>query len=210
MRHVGGTCGRCSSGRIRTAQERRISNRGQGQVRLGSENHPPHGREPQPVEELPGVSRRSERPGWHLTSGQRALRRYPRRRQTCDHWLTPESPVPDGLDGNTPSGTAQRRSGGPPRPPRAPARAAPGGPPRTRRPRLPHHRRGRPRTRLQLAPELLRRARRAAARAGARRDGARRDRRAAALAYASGSSVSGSWRENPRKGVQVRRACADT
>ena len=25
-----------------------------------------------------------------------------------------------------------------------------------------------------------------------------------------GSSVSGSWRENPRKGVQVRRACADT
>ena len=24
------------------------------------------------------------------------------------------------------------------------------------------------------------------------------------------SSVSGSWRENPRKGVQVRRACADT
>ena len=23
-------------------------------------------------------------------------------------------------------------------------------------------------------------------------------------------SVSGSWRENPRKGVQVRRACADT
>ena len=26
----------------------------------------------------------------------------------------------------------------------------------------------------------------------------------------SWSSVSGSWRENPRKGVQVRRACADT
>ena len=25
-----------------------------------------------------------------------------------------------------------------------------------------------------------------------------------------GSSVSGSWRENPRNGVQVRRACADT
>ena len=25
-----------------------------------------------------------------------------------------------------------------------------------------------------------------------------------------GSSVSGSWRENPRKGMQVRRACADT
>ena len=24
------------------------------------------------------------------------------------------------------------------------------------------------------------------------------------------SSVSGSWRENPRNGVQVRRACADT
>ena len=24
------------------------------------------------------------------------------------------------------------------------------------------------------------------------------------------SSVSGSWRENPRKGVQVGRACADT
>ena len=24
------------------------------------------------------------------------------------------------------------------------------------------------------------------------------------------SSVSGSWRENPRKGMQVRRACADT
>ena len=28
--------------------------------------------------------------------------------------------------------------------------------------------------------------------------------------HPGGSSVSGSWRENPRKGVQVRRACADT
>ena len=29
-------------------------------------------------------------------------------------------------------------------------------------------------------------------------------------AMARASSVSGSWRENPRKGMQVRRACADT
>ena len=30
------------------------------------------------------------------------------------------------------------------------------------------------------------------------------------LTHDFGSSVSGSWRENPRNGVQVRRACADT
>ena len=47
-------------------------------------------------------------------------------------------------------------------------------------------------------------------RAGDVNNAARNDKVTVHVEDPSGSSVSGSWRENPRKGVQVRRACADT